>query len=71
MDGWDIDRVTAESEEADADFAAEHTRPTYSDEPSTEGPDESVPFGYGGNGGMDIKRKRSWLDRISRVLFGH
>jgi ribosome-associated toxin RatA of RatAB toxin-antitoxin module len=40
--------------DADADFAGEHTRPTYSDEPATESPDESVPRGRGGAGGMDI-----------------
>jgi ribosome-associated toxin RatA of RatAB toxin-antitoxin module len=39
----------------DPDFAGEHTRPTYADEPSTENPDESVPRGRGGAGGMDIK----------------
>jgi len=39
--------------DADPDFAAEHARPTYADEPSTEGPDESVPRDRGGAGGMD------------------
>jgi len=38
---------------ADPDFAAEHSRPTYADEPNTEAPDESVPRGRGGAGGMD------------------
>jgi hypothetical protein len=45
------------------DFAAEHGRPTYADEPSTEGPDESVPSGRGGDGGMDVER-RSWWRRL-------
>jgi hypothetical protein len=36
------------------DFAGEHTKPTYSDEPSTEDGDESVPSGKGGDGGTDI-----------------
>jgi hypothetical protein len=47
----ELDPVTAESMLADADFATEHKRPTFADEPGTEGPDESVPTGYGG---MDI-----------------
>lgn len=55
MSSPDIDPVTAESEEADADFASEHKRPTFSDEPSTEGPDESVPTG---EGGMSFKGRR-------------
>jgi ribosome-associated toxin RatA of RatAB toxin-antitoxin module len=38
----------------DPDFAAEHSRPTYANEPNTEGPDESVPRGRGGAGGMDV-----------------
>lgn len=55
----EIDPVTAESMEQDADFADEHTRPTYADEPSTEEPDESVPSGDAGyGGGMDIKERR-------------
>lgn len=50
----------------DDDFATEHSRPTFSDEPCTEGPDESVPFGHGGDGGMDVRsplllRWRRWL----------
>jgi hypothetical protein len=44
--------VTPEPEE-EPDFADEHSRPTYADEPSTENPDESVPSGEGGDGGMD------------------
>jgi hypothetical protein len=55
-----MDPVTAESEQADADFAAEHQRPTFADEPSTEGPDESVPTGYGG---MDIDQGQSGAER--------
>ncbi|MDQ0846985.1 hypothetical protein [Streptomyces sp. V1I6] len=39
--------------EEEPDFADEHSRPTYADEPSTENPDESVPSGEGGDGGMD------------------
>ncbi|MGW7358302.1 hypothetical protein ACWGI0_17115 [Streptomyces sp. NPDC054802] len=39
--------------EEEPDFADEHTRPTHADEPSTEAPDESVPSGEGGDGGMD------------------
>jgi hypothetical protein len=42
----------------DADFADEHTKPTYSDEPAPEGPDESVPTGEGGEGGMDIRQNK-------------
>jgi hypothetical protein len=42
----------------DADFAEEHKRPTFADEPCTEGPDESVPSGHGG---MDIKRRQHLL----------
>jgi hypothetical protein len=49
----DIDPVTADSEE-EADFAEEHTRPTYREEPATEQSDESVPSGRGGDGGMDV-----------------
>jgi ribosome-associated toxin RatA of RatAB toxin-antitoxin module len=37
----------------DPDFAGEHTRPTFADEPAPEGPDESVPRGQSG---MDPKR---------------
>jgi hypothetical protein len=48
-----LDPVTAESMLADTDFATEHKRPTFADEPCTEGPDESVPTGHGGSG-------RSW-----------
>jgi hypothetical protein len=47
----------AEEPENEPDFADEHTRPTYSDEPSTEDADESVPRGRGGDGGMDIGGK--------------
>ena len=39
--------------DADPDFAEEHSRPTYADEPGTEEPDESVPRDRGGAGGMD------------------
>jgi len=56
VSGPEIDPVTAESMEEDADFAAEHTRPTYADEDSPEkAPDESVP---GGEGGMDLEERR-------------
>jgi hypothetical protein len=55
-----MDPVTAESEQADADFATEHKRPTFADEPSTEGPDESVPTGHGG---MDIDQDESGGER--------
>jgi hypothetical protein len=58
MSSPDIDPVTAESEEEDEDFGTEHTRPTYSDEPSTEEPDESVPSGEGGAGGMNVSQQR-------------
>lgn len=44
----EIDSNTAESMAEDADFAEEHKRPTFADEPATEGPDESVPSGHGG-----------------------
>lgn len=54
----EIDPDTAHSMLQDADFAEEHSRPTYSDEPSTEEPDESVPSGRGGDGGMDIDQER-------------
>lgn len=54
--GPDIDPATAESMEDDADFAGEHTRPTYADEDSPEdAPDESVPDG---EGGMDKPKNR-------------
>jgi hypothetical protein len=43
--------------EEEPDFAEEHTRPTYSDEPSTEDRDESVPAGEGGDGGMDVGQR--------------
>jgi ribosome-associated toxin RatA of RatAB toxin-antitoxin module len=39
----------------DPEFAGEHSRPTYADEPATESGDESVPRGRGGAGGMDIR----------------
>lgn len=39
------------------DFADEHTRPTFRDEPSNpDAPDESAPSGQGGDGGMDVDR---------------
>jgi hypothetical protein len=51
----EIDPVTAESMEQDADFAEEHTRPTYADEDSPEGAsDESVPED---GGGMDMSER--------------
>lgn len=56
-DRRDIDPVTAASEE-EPDFADEHTRPTYRDEPGTERRDESVPSGNGGDGGMDVRGPR-------------
>ena len=48
MNRPEIDRNTAEAMLQDADFAEEHRRPTYADEPSTEDPDESVPTGLAG-----------------------
>ncbi|HEV2778894.1 MAG TPA: hypothetical protein VGX25_05780 [Actinophytocola sp.] len=51
----DRDRTAAEPER-EPDFAEEHTRPTFADEPSTEDPDESVPTGRGGDGGMESDR---------------
>lgn len=54
--GPQIDRETAESMEEDADFAGEHSRPTYADEPSTEEADESVPGEDAG--GMDVEERR-------------
>jgi hypothetical protein len=53
------------------DFAAEHTRPTYSDEPATDPPDESVPAGRGGDGGMDVRGRsgaHGWWRRLLRTL---
>jgi hypothetical protein len=52
----EIDPNTAASMEEDADFAGEHTKPTYADEhPQGEDieTDESTPEGTGGDGGMD------------------
>lgn len=43
-----LDPNTAASELEDADFAGEHTKPTYSDEPGPDAPDESVPSGESG-----------------------
>lgn len=43
-----LDENTAASELEDADFAGEHTRPTFSDEPGPDAPDESVPSGKSG-----------------------
>jgi hypothetical protein len=54
----EIDENTAESMLEDADFADEHTKPTYSDEPAPEGPDESVPENDGGAGGMDVHQNK-------------
>jgi hypothetical protein len=54
----EIDPDTAASMLEDADFAEEHTRPTYSDEPAPEEPDESMPTGRGGDGGMDVPEDR-------------
>jgi len=51
--GPEIDRETAESELEDDDFAGEHTKPTYADDPAPDPPDESVPEDRGGAGGMD------------------
>ncbi|MCE7010950.1 hypothetical protein LWC34_50330 [Kibdelosporangium philippinense] len=51
----EIDKDTAESMEEDADFAGEHTKPTFADEDSPEkAADESVPEGQGG---MDMKQQ--------------
>ncbi|MET0133367.1 MAG: hypothetical protein ABW215_07210 [Kibdelosporangium sp.] len=56
MTGPDIDPDTAASMEQDADFASEHSRPTFADEDSPEqAPDESVPDG---EGGMDMDERR-------------
>ena len=53
----DRDRQRAEAAEHEPDFANEHSRPTFAGEqashPGME-PDESVPRGSGGDGGMDI-----------------
>lgn len=49
----DLPADTPRRSAGDDDFAQEHSRPTFADEPSTEGPDESVPRGRGGAGGMD------------------
>lgn len=47
--------VPPDGVDADPDFADEHSRPTYADEPAAEGPDESVPRDRGGAGGMDVR----------------
>ena len=44
-----------EQVDSEPDFADEHTRPTYADEPATESSDESVPDDRGGAGGMDVR----------------
>lgn len=44
----EIDPDTAASELEDADFADEHTKPTYDDEPALDPPDESAPTGQSG-----------------------
>jgi hypothetical protein len=52
----EIDPNTAEAMEEDADFAGEHTKPTYADEHSQNEDlerDESTPKGTAGDGGMD------------------
>ncbi|NKQ52497.1 hypothetical protein HFP15_06355 [Amycolatopsis sp. K13G38] len=54
MSSPDIDPVTAQSEQEDADFAGEHTEPTYRDQPPTGedvGSDEAT--SESGPGGMD------------------
>jgi hypothetical protein len=51
-----LDPVTAASMEEEPDFADEHTSATVADEQADEvntEPDESVPGGEGGDGGMD------------------
>jgi|GraSoiStandDraft_4_1057263.scaffolds.fasta_scaffold4242435_1 hypothetical protein len=53
-------------EQAEPDFAGEHTRPTVADEPGPDAPDESVPTGQAGDGGMDL---RDSLGRWWRTLF--
>ncbi|MDQ0379626.1 hypothetical protein [Amycolatopsis thermophila] len=56
MNSPEIDPVTAESEQQDADVGDEHTEPTYRDQAPTGddvGSDESAPGGEGGPGGMD------------------
>jgi hypothetical protein len=56
MSERELDPATAESMEEEPDFAEEHSSPTLADEQddqvNTE-PDESVPEGEGGDGGMD------------------
>lgn len=54
----EIDPNTAASMLEDGDFADEHTKPTHSDEEAPEGPDESVPTGDGGDGGMDVHQNK-------------
>jgi hypothetical protein len=56
--GPEIDKNTAESMLEDADFADEHTKPTFSDEEAPEGPDESVPEDDAGAGGMDMHQNK-------------
>jgi hypothetical protein len=57
----EIDPTTAAAMEDEPDFAGEHTRPTVADEQAgsanTE-PDESVPEGAAGDGGMDLRGKK-------------
>ncbi|HEU5470938.1 MAG TPA: hypothetical protein VFV67_09825 [Actinophytocola sp.] len=54
-------------DQADPDFAEEHTRPTVADEPGPDAPDESVPTGQAGNGGMDPRGSfRRWLRTVFR-----
>ncbi|MEU0513958.1 MULTISPECIES: hypothetical protein [Amycolatopsis] len=53
MSGPEIDPVTAESEQQDADIGGEHTEPTYRDQDPEVGTDEAEPEGEGGPGGMD------------------
>ncbi|ALG10695.1 hypothetical protein [Kibdelosporangium phytohabitans] len=56
MTGPEIDANTAASMEEDADFASEHTKPTFADEDNPEGSEnESVPEG---DGGMDLGQRR-------------
>ncbi|MQA07250.1 MAG: hypothetical protein GEU98_01640 [Pseudonocardiaceae bacterium] len=53
----EIDPATARDSEDDPDFADEHARPTYRDEPAPEESDESVPEGQAGDGGMDMQTR--------------
>lgn len=54
-------------EQAEPDFAEEHTRPTVADEPGPDAPDESVPTGQAGDGGLDLRNPiRRWWHALLR-----